>query len=301
MGVPQKISTFIEVFRWTVEKNAVSDENAMGILPANPEEPNRMNKNIVPALIIAAGRGTRFGALTDPLPKPLIEVAGVPLLFRTLFTACRAGISNFIVVTGYQGELLEDILAREAPRWNIRVQCIRNEKWERPNGLSVLRCKEYLQGPFVLLMADHLFESRILNLLLSTPLYPGHCRLAVDFHLDRVFDLADATKVVVQNGRVIDIGKQIKVYNAIDTGIFSCTPGIFAALEAAVSKGKESLSDGIRELAENQRMEAVGIGDLYWQDIDDEIDRLEAENRLHRLRNKRVRKKLRPNYHGEKT
>ncbi len=243
------------------------------------------------ALIIAAGRGTRFGAFTDALPKPLLEVAGVPLLFRTLFTACSVGIRNFIVVTGYRGGLLEELLAREAPRWNIRVQCLRNEEWERPNGLSVLRSREYLQGPFVLLMADHLFEGRILKILLSTPLDPGHCRLAVDFHPERIFDLPDATKVAVQNGRVLDIGKQMKVYNAVDTGIFFCTPGIFDALEIAFSRGRESLSDGIRELARNRRMEAAGIGDLFWQDIDDEISRLEAEKRLILFRNQRLRKK----------
>lgn len=242
------------------------------------------------ALIIAAGRGTRFGVFTDTVPKPMIEVAGVPLLFRTLFTACIAGIRNFVVVTGYQGELLEEILAREAPRWNISVQCLRNEEWERANGLSVLRSRDYLQGPFVLLMADHLFESRILKILLSAPLDPGHCRLAVDFHPDRIFDLPDATKVAVENGRLLDIGKQIKVYNAVDTGIFLCTPGIFDALETAVSRGKESLSDGIRELVRNQFMESADIGDLFWQDIDDEISRLEAEKRLILLRNQRVRK-----------
>jgi choline kinase len=129
-------------------------------------------------------------------------------------------------------------------------------------------------------MADHLFEAQILKNLLSTPLPSGHCRLAVDFHPEKIFDLADATKVTVQDGRVMDIGKRIINYNAIDTGIFLCSPGIFDALETAISRGEESLSDGIRDLARQERMEAMDIGDLFWQDVDDETSRLEVEKRL---------------------
>ena len=240
---------------------------------------NRTDMNIRQALIIAAGRGVRFGTATHAHPKPLIEVAGVPILHRTLLTAQKAGIDHFTVVTGYQGQVLEDFLRQEV-RLPIEIQWLRNENWQRPNGLSVLRAKGHLWGPFVLLMADHLFEAQILNHLLATPLVPGHCRLAVDFHPGKVFDLADATKVAVKDGRVTDIGKEIKKYSGVDTGIFLCSDAIFDALEIAMSKGQESLSDGIRELARQERMEAMDIGDRFWLDIDDEASRLEAEKRL---------------------
>ena len=221
----------------------------------------------------------RFGAATDFRPKPLLEVAGVPLLCRTLLTARQAGIDHFTIVTGYRGEVLEEFLRRETPP-GLKVRCLRNEKWQRPNGVSVLRAKGQIQDSFVLLMADHLFDAQILKNLFATPLPPGHCRLAVDFHPEKIPDLADATKVAVQDGRVRDIGKEIESYNAIDTGIFLCSRGIFDALETALSGGKESLSDGIRELARLERMEAMDIGDLFWQDIDDEASRQEVEKKL---------------------
>jgi choline kinase len=238
-----------------------------------------MDMKIRQALIIAAGRGIRFGEATDSLPKPLIEVAGIPLLCRTLLTAKKAGIDHFTVVTGYCGEILEEFLRRKTSS-GMEVQCLRNEKWQRPNGLSVLRAKGHLRGPFVLLMADHLFEAQILKNLFATPLRPGHCRLAVDFHPEKIPDLPDATKVAVKDGWVTDIGKEIQNYHAIDTGIFFCSEGIFDALETAISQKKESLSDGIRELARRGLMEAMDIGALFWQDIDDEGSRLEAEKRL---------------------
>ncbi len=245
-----------------------------------------MNMNLYQALIIAAGRGMRFGAATDLLPKPLIEVGGIPLLCRTLFTARMAGINHFVIVTGYRGEVLEKFILKETPP-GLNVRCVRNEEWQRPNGLSVLRAREHLQGSFALLMSDHLFDAQILKDLSATPLPPGHCRLAVDFHPERVLDLADATKVAVRDGRIVDIGKEIENYNAIDTGIFLCSEGIFDALEAAISKGKESLSDGIRELAGQGRMEAMDTGGLFWQDVDDEGSRLEVERRLLQIRENR--------------
>jgi len=249
-----------------------------------------MDVNVNHALIIAAGRGVRFGKATHLCPKPLIEVAGVPLLYRTLLTACEAGIDHFTVVTGYEGKSLEEYLRHKSLQ-DMRVQCLRNEKWQRPNGLSVVRARGHLPDRFVLLMADHLFEAEILRNLVAAPLASGHCRLAVDFHLERIPDLADATKVVVLDGRVADIGKEINNYNAIDTGIFLCTPGIFEALETAISEGKESLSDGIRELACCARMEAMDVGDLFWQDIDDEAGRLAGEKRLSEVLRSRGREK----------
>jgi choline kinase len=238
-----------------------------------------MDVNVNHALIIAAGRGVRFGKTTRVCPKPLIEVAGVPLLYRTLLTASKAGIDHFTVITGYEGKTLEDYLSQKIPQ-DLRVQCLRNEKWQRPNGLSVARAKGHLPNRFVLLMADHLFEAQILRNLVAAPLASGHCRLAVDFHPERIPDLADATKVAVEDGRVTDIGKEIINYNAVDTGIFLCTSAIFEALETAISQGKESLSDGIRGLGRCGRMEAMDIGDLFWQDIDDEAGRLVGEKRL---------------------
>jgi choline kinase len=247
-----------------------------------------MNERVHQALIIAAGRGVRFGAATDSLPKPLIEVAGVPLICRTLLTARKAGVDHFVIVTGYQAEVLEKFILKETLP-GLSIRCLRNERWERPNGLSVLRAKGYLRGPFALLMADHVLDFQILKNLMADPLPSGHCRLAVDFHPERVFDLRDATKVLVKDGRILNIGKEIEDYNAIDTGIFLCSDGVFEALEAAISTGKESLSDGIRELARKGRMEAMDTGGLFWQDVDDETSRLEVGKRLRKIRESKRR------------
>ncbi len=231
-------------------------------------------------LIIAAGRGRRFGASTQSRPKPLVEVGGVPLIGRILACARRAGLKDFTVVTGYQGGVLEEFLRGFSTTERLTIRFLRNGQWTGGNGISVLRGKTHVEEPFVLLMGDHFFDPRILRKLLSSPLAPGCCRLAVDLHPYRVFDLADATKVALQGERITEIGKTIPNYQAVDTGIFLCSLIIFDALEEAISQGQERLSDAIRFLARRGRMEAVDIGDLFWMDIDDEASRLIANKHL---------------------
>lgn len=62
------------------------------------------------AVVLAAGRGTRMGALTAHTPKPLLTVNGTPLLGRVLGGLAAAGIRRAVVVTGYLGEQIEAAL-----------------------------------------------------------------------------------------------------------------------------------------------------------------------------------------------
>ena len=60
------------------------------------------------AIILAAGRGQRMMPLTAAMPKPLLEVAGKPLLQYHIEKLCRAGISDIVINHSYLGQQLED-------------------------------------------------------------------------------------------------------------------------------------------------------------------------------------------------
>ena len=62
------------------------------------------------AVVLAAGRGTRMGALTAATPKPLLTVAGQPMIARVLAGLARGGIRRAMVITGYLGEQVEAAL-----------------------------------------------------------------------------------------------------------------------------------------------------------------------------------------------
>ena len=116
-------------------------------------------------------------------------------------------------------------------------------------------------------MGDHIFESRMIELLISQA-EPDCLNLAVDLKLKGIFDLQDAMKVIVRADRVVEIGKDIEHYNAIDTGLFVCPAEIFSYLEQAQRKGDVSLADGVRAMAQEGKVRGVDIGNGHWFDID---------------------------------
>jgi len=87
-------------------------------------------------LIIAAGRGSRLSGKGDS--KPLIPLLGLPLIERVILTATNAGLTDFYVVTGYNGEEVREYLDRFSQRRNIHITHIKNEEWERENGIARL-------------------------------------------------------------------------------------------------------------------------------------------------------------------
>lgn len=77
------------------------------------------------AVIIAGGKGTRIQTVTgDALPKALLPVAGVPILFRQFRLLKQYGFCEIIVTAGHLSELLSDACAREAKRLGLRIRII---------------------------------------------------------------------------------------------------------------------------------------------------------------------------------
>jgi 1L-myo-inositol 1-phosphate cytidylyltransferase len=116
-------------------------------------------------LIIAAGQGTRLRSMAPS--KPLAEIAGAPLIEHIVRAAAAGGASGFVVVTGYAPLPLEARLDDLAQSSGLPIEIVRNEAWERPNGISVLAAAGALPGEFILLMSDHLFDPGILRRLLA--------------------------------------------------------------------------------------------------------------------------------------
>ncbi len=220
------------------------------------------------ALIIAAGKGNRLRKFDGDLPKPLHKVAGLSLIERALLSGKKAGISEFVIVVGYQAAEIQKPLEKKQKKLGVRLTFVENKNWERANGHSVLSAQSLLHESFVLLMADHIFDWKILEHLQKSKPQEGEVILAVDERVDQVFDLEDATKVKNREGRILEIGKDLNDYTAIDTGIFYCSPALFPALEKVCQNGEGSLSEAIALLAHEGKARVSPIGSCFWQDVD---------------------------------
>ena len=228
-------------------------------------------------LILAAGNGSRIASLSGSVPKPLVPLCGVPLIEHVILSAQQAGISRFVIVVGYRADMIRRwFAARSLGR--ISVTWIENLDYHKANGVSALAAKEELHNPFLLLMSDHLFEPKTAKALLREPLSDDEVILGVDYKIDRVFDLDDATKVQCSRNHIVGIGKDLARYNALDTGMFLCSPSLFHRLESARKDGNCSLSDGMRQLGREHKLRAFDIGDAHWQDVDTPEALAYAEN-----------------------
>jgi len=233
-------------------------------------------------LIIAAGRGSRLSAKGDP--KPLVPVLGLSLIERVILTAKKGGLTDFYVVTGYNGEKVRRSLNRFSRSRDIPITHIINEEWEKGDGLSVLKAGRLLNENFILLMGDHIFDESILVKLKKREIADDEVILAVDHNIknNKLVHAGNAGKVVVQDNRILDIGQNINEneYNAYHAGISLCSPAVFSAIEESLSIGNDSLSEAIGMMAEKEKVKAMDIEDDYWIDVNTKSDRRKAANLL---------------------
>ena len=222
----------------------------------------------LPAVILAAGEGGRL-RLAAGKPKPLVELVGLTLAERTVAQLRLAGISRFVVVLGFEADRVRREFERIAHARHCSIDFVVARDWKKGNGASAAAAASLVgDSPFLLTMVDHIVSLAAVERLLASPPSPGHIKLAVDFAKESVFDLDDATKVRLADDRITAIGKDLSAYDALDTGLFYCTPALFSAIRRGAANGHYSLSAGISECIRKQRMNAVDVTGHPWIDVD---------------------------------
>lgn len=220
-------------------------------------------------VILAAGFGSRLaGSDSDTDLKPLTTVNGIPLIYRTIHSLKIAGCDKVVIVLGFGfEEIKKDILASYTG--DIPVEFAHNDRFDLSNGISVLAAEPFIKGNFILTMADHILSEKMMKLAKEHIPPENGATLLVDYKVNEIFDMDDATKVYSHNGNIKLIGKQIDKYNCIDTGVFVCTKGLLDEIrEVYNQKGDASLSNGVQALALKGKMQTLNIGDAFWQDVD---------------------------------
>lgn len=153
------------------------------------------------AMVMAAGLGTRMRPLTERLPKPLVEVAGRPLLDHVLDHLKTAGVRRAVVNVHYLPEQIEAHLERDSHGLDIAISDERDVLLETGGGLvkaaPLIDCDPFLavnsdnfwiDGPAdtLRLLASHWDGDRMDALLLLVPQARAYNHRGLgDFHMDR--------------------------------------------------------------------------------------------------------------------
>lgn len=231
------------------------------------------------AVILAAGKGERLVSGLS-FPKPLKRVGGVPLIVHAIRNLEQAGVDEVVVIVGYMGDVLKRGLARH--RFGLDVRFVENDEYDKPNGTSLLKAKAFIDGPTFVLMSDHLWAPELIKPIDEYALGADEAVLGIDFDIERCIDIPDATKVWLENDRIVRISKDLPEYHALDTGVFKVTGALIEELERANGPQGCSLSAGVQALAARGAMKAVSVGSAMWIDVDTPMAHAYAERCLAR-------------------
>jgi glucose-1-phosphate cytidylyltransferase len=77
-----------------------------------------------PVVILCGGRGTRLQEHTQEIPKPLVEIGGMPIVWHVIQLYAVQGFRRFLLATGYKGELIERFVAAQPWPPGVSVRCV---------------------------------------------------------------------------------------------------------------------------------------------------------------------------------
>ncbi len=105
-------------------------------------------------MILAAGRGERMRPLTDRRPKPLVSIAGTPMIEYAVRKLARAGVRDLVVNLGYRGAQIREHLG-QGEAFGVRIAYSDEGDPPLETGGGVFRALELLgDAPFLLVNAD---------------------------------------------------------------------------------------------------------------------------------------------------
>lgn len=116
------------------------------------------------AVIMAAGKGTRFGSRTTAMPKGFIEFKGVSMIERSIEKLLSVGIKRIIIGTGYHREWYEGLCCKYP-----QIITVFSPVFADSNSMETLyRCRHAIgERDFLLLESDLVYEQKVLSLLLE--------------------------------------------------------------------------------------------------------------------------------------
>jgi choline kinase len=230
----------------------------------------------VQVALLAAGLGSRLGALTERLPKALITVAGEPLLAYAVRFAQAAGAEEILVVGGFSFPLVADEVARRA----LPVTLIENRDFRDGNLVSLLAARSRLRGEFLIMNVDHIYRPSIATLAAAPA---GELTAFID--RDRKLGDDDMKVERDERGHVRRIAKTLATYDCGYVGMTK-VPAAFAPrywAEADAALVEEGRAIHVERLL--ARFAAAGsppacrdISGHGWHEVDlpEERDRAEA-------------------------
>ena len=223
------------------------------------------------AVIMAGGKGERLQPLTEHIPKPMIEVGGVPLMENIVRSLVGARIKRIFVAVNYMGHVIEDHFGNGAA-YDAHIEYLRESEPRGTAGpLSLL--EDVPQGPLLVVNGDVLTGSDFRSLL--------------DFHSEQAASITVGVvrhRVEIPYGVLETDGARAVSIEEKPSRTFLCNAGIYAASPETISTVPSDraydMTDLIRDLLDAGKHIAVFPIHEHWTDIGTPLDLERARDHL---------------------
>ncbi|MFB6182464.1 MAG: sugar phosphate nucleotidyltransferase, partial [Candidatus Nanohaloarchaea archaeon] len=169
------------------------------------------------AVILAAGKGTRMKPLTEDTPKPLLPVAGKPIIQHNI-EKLEQKVQEIIIVAGYKKNQFEE---KYGEKENIRI--VEQEK-ALGTAHAALQAKEYIEGKTVILNGDDIYNKKDIE----NALEKESSVLAAERQNPEEFGVFK-----IQNGKITELEEKPDnpPSQKVNTGFYVVQPEFFNYLE----------------------------------------------------------------------
>lgn len=216
------------------------------------------------AVILAAGEGTRLRPLTSTRPKPMLPIAGKPILEWDLEALDCAGVKKANVIVGYRREVIEEYFGGKFR--GIRLNYIPQDE-QLGTGHAVMQAREHVKGEFLVMNGDLFMTRRFMTSFLKAH---GKKESICSMSLVEVQDPRRYGIVEVCGNKVKSLSEKPKrpKSNLANAGVYVFNENIFNLLDKVKKSARHEyeLTDAIKQL--------ITVGSVYgfkcqgqWMDI----------------------------------
>ena len=206
-------------------------------------------------------------SLTDDCPKPMLPLAGRPMLAHQLERFAAAGIARVCIVIGYRGQMVRDYFEAHPPSGVELEYVVQSE--QNGTGSAALLARDFgTGGPFLLTFGDILVDPQVYTELFK--LAPGAEQVLA---LTEVDDPYRGGAVYVEGGRVTRIvekpPKGTSTTNFLCAGIYVFDDSVFDALEQLTlsARGEYDLTDAISDTVRAGKCVRYFVVPGFWRDV----------------------------------
>lgn len=172
------------------------------------------------AVIMAGGKGTRLGPLTKSVPKPMLRVAGRPILERIVLSLIGCGIRRVFLAINYLGHTIEDHFG-DGSRLGCRIDYLREERPLGTGGALSLLPRPIAQP--VLVMNGDLVTQASVGQLLD---FHAEGRQAATLSTRRYVHTVPFGCVDLDGDRVVRIAEKPTLSQYINAGMYVLDPAV---------------------------------------------------------------------------